>query len=190
MADDDLIEKTKRQIRKLVVEIGELARQEIDAREFYDGFLQRVVSCLAASGGAVWLGDARNLELAHSMNLPDLGRPLQSLRCHVMLLQKTLIAGNGAVVEPHWGEDDGEQPCNPTDWLLVLGVLKADRDPKGVAIREGRILASGLAKIERYPTGIIEIFQRPGAPPTTQHGYLKFVDQVCEIASSYPKNRR
>jgi hypothetical protein len=187
-ADSDLIEKTKRQIRAQVVEIARLARQDIDSLEFYQAFLDRVVSCLAASGGAVWtLSEAGTLELAYEMNFPEClqsgrpkGRPRffglisgllphlpggnpQDLKRHAMLLQKTLDGGEGIVIEPRWNAGDGDEACNPTEWLLVLGVLKVNGQPKG----------------------LVEIFQRPGAPPTTQRGYLKFVCQMCVLASEY-----
>lgn len=185
-ADCDLIEKTKREIRKLVHEIEYLAKRDIDELEFYQGFLPRVISCLAAQGGAVWtFSDSGALKLNCQMNLPAnlcvvarpqswtglfgawlrrgaRGRP-HDLQRHTALLQRTLSSGQSALVEPHWGEGDGDQACNPTDHMLILGVLMAGSRPKGV----------------------VEVFQRPGAPPTTQRGYLKFVDQVREIASRY-----
>ncbi|MEL7337359.1 MAG: hypothetical protein AAFN70_14285, partial [Planctomycetota bacterium] len=51
------IEDTKRQIRGLVNEIAALAKSGATAEEFYPEFLQRILSALAAPGGAVWLLD-------------------------------------------------------------------------------------------------------------------------------------
>jgi hypothetical protein len=169
--DPQLIEQTKQQIRGLVVEIAQLAKQQVDAREFYGAFLDRVVSALAAVGGAVWtLGDAGALELQYQINFREtrLADNQQNLQRHGMLLQKTMAAGEGALVGPHSGEGDGNLPANPTDFLLILGPLKVDQESKG----------------------IIEVFQRAGAPPTTQRGYLKFLLQMCELASDYLKNRQ
>ncbi|HWB12900.1 MAG TPA: HlyD family efflux transporter periplasmic adaptor subunit [Pirellulales bacterium] len=169
--DPHLIEQTKQQIRSLVVEIAQLAKRDIDAREFYGAFLDRVVSALAAAGGAVWtVGDAGALELQYQINFREtrLADNQQSLQRHGMLLQKTMASGEGALVAPHSGEGDGDQPGNPTEFLLVLGLLKVDREAKG----------------------LVEIFQRPGSPPTTQRGYLKFLLQMCELASEYLKNRQ
>ncbi|OYV87927.1 MAG: hypothetical protein B7Z73_09400, partial [Planctomycetia bacterium 21-64-5] len=91
-----------------------------------------------------------------------------NLQKHGLLLQKTMAAGEGALITPHSGEGDGNQPGNPTDFLLILGPIKVDQESKGV----------------------IEVFQRAGAPPTTQRGYLKFLLQMCELASDYLKNRQ
>ena len=38
--------------------------------------------------------------------------------------------------------------------------------------------------------GLVEIFQRPGAGPATQRGYLRFLTQMCEIASNYLNNHK
>jgi multidrug efflux pump subunit AcrA (membrane-fusion protein) len=169
--DPHLIEQTKQQIRNLVVEIAQLAKQDVGAREFYGSFLDRVVSALAAVGGAVWtVSDAGALELQYQINFREtrLADNQQSLQRHGMLLQKTMAGGEGALVAPHSGEGDGDQPGNPTDFLLIMGLLKVDREAKG----------------------LVEIFQRPGSPPTTQRGYLKFLLQMCELASEYLKNRQ
>ncbi|HVA50316.1 MAG TPA: biotin/lipoyl-binding protein [Pirellulales bacterium] len=169
--DPHLIEQTKNQIRGLVVEIAQLAKQDVNAREFYGAFLDRVVSALAAAGGAVWiLGEGGALELQYQINFREtrLADNQPNLQKHGLLLQKTMAAGEGALITPHSGEGDGNQPGNPTDFLLILGPIKVDQESKGV----------------------IEVFQRPGAPPTTQRGYLKFLLQMCELASDYLKNRQ
>jgi hypothetical protein len=169
--DPQLIEQTKHQIRGLVVEIAQLAKQEVNAREFYGAFLDRVVSALAAAGGAVWtLGDAGSLELQYQINFREtrLAENQQDLQRHGMLLQKVMAAGEGSLVGPHSGEGDGNQPGNPTDFMLILGPIKVDQESKGV----------------------VEVFQRAGAPTTTQRGYLKFLMQMCELASDYLKNRQ
>ena len=55
--DPRLIEQTKQQIRTLVNEIAQLAKSEVAPEEFHAEFLPRVVSALAAIGGAVWTFD-------------------------------------------------------------------------------------------------------------------------------------
>ena len=104
--DPQLIEQTKQQIRGLVVEIAQLAKQQVDAREFYGAFLDRVVSALAAVGGAVWtLGDAGSLELQYQINFREtrLADNQQNLQRHGMLLQKTMAGGEGLLVAPAFG---------------------------------------------------------------------------------------
>lgn len=169
-ADPALIAETKQEIRKRVIEITKLAKQDISASEFYGVFLDRVVSCLAASGGAIWTVDkAGGLKLAHRLNLPETLRDEKNagFELHAALLRKTLAEGEGALIPPN-RDQDHSNPGNPTDSLLVLGVLSVDLEPRGV----------------------VEIFQRVGSPHTTQRGYLKFVLQMCELANGYLRKHR
>ena len=63
--DQKSIESTKQQIRSLVNEIAKLSKTDIPAEQYYAEFLQRIVSALAAIGGAVWtLNERGKLELA------------------------------------------------------------------------------------------------------------------------------
>lgn len=168
---DPLIEQTKQQIRGLVLEIAQLAKQDMSAREFYSAFLDRVVGALMALGGAVWTkSESGALELQYQINFREtrLADNQQNLQRHGMLLQKALTSGEGSLVPPHSGEGEEGQPANPTDFLLILGPVKADQEPKGV----------------------VEIFQRPGASPTTQRGYLRFLLQMCELAGDFLKTRQ
>lgn len=170
IADPKLIEQTKRQIRARFVEISTLVNRDIDAKEFFRRFLEAVISSLAAGGGAVWmLSDGGILEIQEQFCLPDvrLAEGPQDSRQRYLLLEKTLFDGESTVIAPRTGDGDGDRPGNPTDFLLVLGVLSLDLRPKGV----------------------VEIFQRPGAPATTQRGYLKFLIQMCELANNYLDHR-
>jgi hypothetical protein len=170
MTDDELIKQTKMAIRRLVKEIADLAKRDISEVEFYRGFLERVVLALAARGGAVWLlGDADALELQYEINLHETGldEDQQGSRPHEMLLHETLLRGVGVAVAPHSAQGGSEQSGNPTEFLLIV-------EPLNIF---GEI------------AGVVEIFQRPGASPATELGYVKFLGQVCELASDYHKNR-
>ena len=167
---EPLIEETKRSIRGIVVEIVALAKQDVSEPEFFVAFLARVVSALAAKGGAVWmLGEGGKLALRYQYNLPEkfLAEIEESGEPHRRLLKEVLPAGIGALIAPHSPASDG-QAGNTTDYLLVVGVLQIDGEPRGV----------------------VELFQRPGAPPATQRGYLKFLQQMCELANDYLRSRR
>ena len=56
-SEERLVEQTKQQIRTLVREISQLAQSDIPLNDFFEGFLGRVVSALAADGGAIWMVD-------------------------------------------------------------------------------------------------------------------------------------
>lgn len=175
--DPNLVEQTKQQIRSLVAEIAKLAKTDVAPEEFYGQFLPRVVSALAAVGGAVWtLNPEGQLALQYQINIQDtkLRENEEQLAQHSRLLYKVLADGAEVLVPPRSGPGDvapvaGETPAaNPTDFLLVFGVLKTD--------------------LERV--GIVEIFQRSEVGPSTQKGYLRFLGQMCELAGDFLKSHQ
>ena len=169
--DHELVNKTKQQIRNLVSEIAELAKKETPADEFFEGFLNRTTSALASTGGAIWLTqpDSKALELQYHINLnhTSLASNQTAQMRHSLLLNKLLEAGEPALIPPHSGASESDQAGNPTESLLIVGPLKIDQ----------RVV------------GLVEIFQRAGAGPTTQRGYLRFLTQMCDIASDYLKTQ-
>jgi multidrug efflux pump subunit AcrA (membrane-fusion protein) len=167
--DPELVEETKQQIRVLVNEIAQLAASDLPESEFYEGFLNRVVTALAAHGGVIWDVSNGPLQVAHQIALRESGilANEENQMAHGRLLRKLIETGEPMLVAPHSGPGDESEGANPTEHLIVLGVLRADQDVQG----------------------ILEIFQRVGAPPATQRGYLRFVAQMCDLAGDYLKTR-
>jgi len=168
--DPTLVQQTKMQIRGLVNEITRLSQSNCSLEEFYDGFMNRVVSALASVGGAVWaLGANDNLELRYQINLAKARLDDEDSQFqHSVLLHSVLSSGQSVIVQPRSGSADEDEAGNPTDYLLLLATIK----------------------IDNQVLGIVEIFQRPGGGPTTQRGYLRFLLQMCDLASDFLKNRR
>lgn len=167
--DPESLAATKNEIRGLVAEIAQLSKSDIAPQEFYNAMLTRVVSALAGVGGAVWvLNEDRQLELEFQIGLhkTELATSQENQQQHGQLLGRALTSDEGMLVAPHSG-GTGAEGGNPTEFLLVLGALATEN--------------------QRY--GIVEIFQRPGTTSTTQRGYLRFLLQICELASSYLKSR-
>jgi hypothetical protein len=169
-SEERLVEQTKQQIRTLVREISQLAQSDIPLNDFFEGFLGRVVSALAADGGAIWMvDDEERFELQYQIGLQKTGlveRDDHQMQ-HALLLKKVITSGKPLMMAPHSGSVDDEEAGNPTDYLLLLGAVKIDQNVKGA----------------------VEIFQRPGAGPATQRGYLRFLVEMCEIVSDYLKSR-
>lgn len=170
--DPELVEQTRSQIRTLVQEIGDLAKSEISAEEFYEGFLVRTTSALASAGGILWIRQSvhRPFELKYQINVSQ--TPLASDESaqtrHSQLLQRVASRGEPALVPPHSGFQGSESAANPTDLLLIFGPLVVD----------GELV------------GLVEVFQRPGGGPATQRGYLRFLTQMSEVASDFLRNQR
>src|SRR5262245_20347022 len=74
VTDVALVAEMKHEINLLVQEIAELAGQDIEPEKFYSWFLTRVVSAMAAVGGAVWTPvEGGKLKLQYQVNLAQAG---------------------------------------------------------------------------------------------------------------------
>jgi multidrug efflux pump subunit AcrA (membrane-fusion protein) len=169
--DPELVEQTKQQIRNLVREIAQISKSEVAPVDFYDAVLSRIVTALAAVGGAVWtITETGQLTLEYEINLREtrLAENEESQVRHGRLLRKVIKGGEGMLSLPHSGSGNVEEGGNPTDFLLVLGPLKTANETAGV----------------------LEVFQRPNSSPTVQRGYLRFLLQMCDLCSEYLKSRK
>ena len=169
--DEQLIQQTKMQIRGLVSEIQKLAQSNCSIEEFNEGFLTRVTSALASVGGGIWkVGENGRLDLQYQVNLAatELADGEKAQAAHDLLLRRIIQNNEPVIIPPHSGSGDSEDAANPTSCLLVVERLVVDQ----------RVV------------GLVEVFQRAGSGPTTQRGYLRFLVQMCEIASDFLKNRK
>lgn len=165
------VEETKAQIRGLVNEIAQLSKSGATAEEFYPELLARIITALAAAGGAVWLLDEdRHLRLQYQINAEPsvLGSDSEDAIRHTRLIQRVANSGQSLLVPPYSGTTDGDAEGNPTRYLLCLGSLKHDGQHDG----------------------LIEVFQRPDTAPDTQRGYLRFLQQMCELAAEWLRSQK
>ncbi len=165
------VEETKQQIRGLVNEIAALAKSGATAEEFYPELLQRIVTALAAPGGAIWLlDDDRQMRLQYQINAEPaiLLEDGDDSQRHRRLIRRVTQTGQSLLVPPYSGTTDGDAEGNPTRYLLVLAPLKHDG----------------------HADGLIEVFQRPDTAPETQKGYLRFLQQMCELAAEWLRSQK
>ena len=169
------IEDARRQISTLIAEIADLSRQNLSPGQFYEQFLGRLVTALAAIGGVVWTATENNqLTLQYQMNLQHTGllESEDKKQQHGRLLYKVMnnpdvVSGNGVLVPPHSGAGEDEA-ANATGCLLVFGPLRTDLEM----------------------VGLVEIFQRPDVATEVQQGYLRFLLQMCELATDFLKSHQ
>ncbi len=169
--DPALIQQTKKELRQIVQEITQLSHSDILQGQFHEEFLRRVVSALAADGGAVWMeGEEGELTLQYQINYPaqSLVDDRAGQSRHGLLLRNVFQSCQPTLVPPRSGAADESEAGNPTEFLLIFATLK----------------------VEQQIVGVIEIFQRAGGGPTTQRGYLRFLVQMAELAGDFLKNRR
>lgn len=169
--DRKLIRETRDQIRALVDEITELSHSDCSPQEFYQGFLTRTTSALASVGGAVWsCEDPSKLALEYQINLSKAGLAGDEAAqlSHHQLLRQVVQRGEPVLVPPKSGGTAEDGALNPTSHLLILGPLV----------------------VNEKVVGVVEVFQRPEAGPTTQRGYLRFLVQMCKAAGDYLRNQQ
>jgi len=169
--DAATIEQTKQQIRGLVHEITRLSKSDLAPEQYYGEVMQRIVTALAAIGGAVWtLAADHRLRLDYQVNLSQHlldHRSEDSVR-HLRLLQHVLSSGQPQLVAPLSGSGQQDEAGNPTNALLVLAPL----------VSEDRV------------EGVLEVFQRPDAQPQSQQGYLRFLVQMSELVGEWLNSRK
>jgi len=164
-------------MRILVSEVAELSHLDIHPREFFDGFLTRVVQAMAAVGGAVWLLEqpkpwiirwwsGRTLRPTSTFNVPaELihGRS-RDAREHRRSLLNAVRWNTELVLPPQAALTEEQIGGNPTHQLLLVNPLC---DEAG------------------NPVGLVEIFQRPNENPVTRKGYAVFLKQMCELGNQF-----
>ncbi|MCE9546967.1 MAG: GAF domain-containing protein, partial [Planctomycetia bacterium] len=163
----DAVERAQQQIRTIVAEITQLARSDMEPREFFTRYVPRVIQAVAAVGGAVWTinGDGKSFDLLIGEHLPrtGVGPDRDSQAQHARLIGEAIVSGESLVIPAGPRAADEEDLGNPTPYLLLLVPLT----------NNGR------------PLGVVELFQRPGIPHSAQRGNLNFLKQMGELAASY-----
>lgn len=169
--DAATIEQTKQQIRGLVQQIAQLSRSEVEAEQFYAEVLQKVVTALAAVGGAVWtITPDKRLKLDYQININPqlLETDSEDAQRHLRLLQHVIASGEPKLAPPNSGPAEANAPGNPTNALLVLAPMQTDDSVEGV----------------------LEVFQRPDSQPASQQGYLRFLVQMSQLVGDWLKSRK
>ncbi len=169
--DAATIEQTKQHIRGLVQQIAQLSRSEMDTEEFYAEVLQKIVTVLAAVGGAVWtITSDKRLKLYYQINISRelLETESEGAQRHLRLLQHVISSGEAKLAPPQSGGVEPNSPGNPTNALIVLAPMLTDDSVEGV----------------------LEIFQRPDSQPASQQGYLRFLVQMSQLVGDWLKSRK
>jgi hypothetical protein len=155
----------RRAIRDLVSALAERCRTARTRREVYWDVLYTGVEALAAHGGAVWEFVA--------------GAPA--------VVQCGMGPGNQPNAEPSgaWHREQVEP------FLAFVAEKRASviappgeggACPAGVNPTDGLWLFAPIGDARETPCIILQIVQRSGTPESTQQGYLRFLQQICELA--------
>jgi len=163
---DENVENTKRHIRSLVSEIADLSKSEAPAAEYYPAVLQRIISALAAAGGAIWLvDDEGTMRMVHQIQMdPSLMQANNpAAGQHGRLLTRLFSQGRAELIPPMSGSGEEGGEGNPTRFLLVTAPLLANKQA----------------------VGLLEVLQRPDAPADAQRGYLRFLEHMTKLIGEW-----
>ena len=169
--DPGVLEQTKNQIKKLVAEIAELAETDIQPGEFYVEFLNRVIGAVAAQGGAIWFFDNQNqAKLQHQVEYRQTGLldNRQMMGPHDALLSLMVQAAQPQLIPPGATVEGMPNAGNPTNMALILAPMI----------------------VEKKTIGVLEILMDPTRRAVGQKSTLRFVGDLCDLASQYLKNRQ
>ena len=154
------------EIEGLIREVAEQARTDLPPAEFHAALLDRAIRGLAAAGGAVWVdGDGQKPTAQTQVRLVDvLPANGADVEQHLRLVAGAFHQPKARLIPPSSAGLDGAG--NPTPFSVLLGpVVVSDR-----------------------VAAVVEVFQRPGASPATQQGYLQFLAALCELGAEYQRN--
>lgn len=164
-ASGDDVNKVRERVLQLAREIERLSQADLEPRDFFQQFLDHLVGALGARAGAVWLNEGGRLQLLADVRLGETGfneNPMAH-RVNERLLVNVLQTGEAST---HSSRDDGDTQL-PTEHMIILGALSANKDC----------------------VGVVQLFQRPDAPDEARPGYLQFVEQMSGYASKYLERR-
>jgi len=167
MDDNPNLNQVRERVRQLAREIEELAGSAVPEEVFYTEFLRRLVLAMGAQAGVIWLlEDNRQIRLAYELNLEET-RFLENEQAgqqNSPLLNEILSTGQCRL----YGAGENPQYPPPTGHLHILGPILRDK----------------------ACIGVVQVFQRPDAPPQARAGYLQFVEQMCGHAARYLRLRQ
>ncbi|MDX2039161.1 MAG: biotin/lipoyl-binding protein [Isosphaeraceae bacterium] len=168
--DQGLLEQTKNQIKKLVGEIAELAESDVQPNEFYAEFMNRVIAAVAASGGALWLLDGKGgLKLHYQLEfrLTGLMDGRVKTQPHDALLGCMIQASQPQIIPPGATVEGMPAAGNPTSFALIIAPLFVDKQV----------------------VGLVEVLMDPTRKAASQKSTLRFISDLCDLATNYLKNR-
>lgn len=172
--DPQTVSDTRREIGKLVVEVEEIANQNIPPGEFFAEFLRRVNTALAARASAIWLKTPNgHLQLQYQINLQAVGLDQDDFvkQSHYEVLRRAMGQSKPMLIAPNSGpgiESEGINPPNPMPFLLVLAPIL----------------------VENEALGLVEVFQDANRRSSAQQGYLTFLSRMAGEVAKYLKNQR
>jgi len=183
VAGDDLVQRARREIAEIIREVAALARKPIDRSSFFSALIDRTVSAIAAEGAVIWdCCGAVPVAVVRTGRITDASIGDEAVRTHHCLLKEIAQSQAPTVVPATPQATDPNLPNNPTNYpaalVPILDLAPAD-DPQ----KDETQGAEPRAYVA--PKYVLEVFLENEAGVATQRGYLRFVAQMSDLASSF-----
>jgi multidrug efflux pump subunit AcrA (membrane-fusion protein) len=160
---DDVLDQEWLEFESLLNELSDIAKSHVPFEPFAKSLLEKSVQILAAAGGAIWMSDGQSPLQIECLVLPEADRQLLGQRFHQEILEAVRVLCDTIVLPPGETTVSGHTIENSTDFTLLLGPLKLDRDV----------------------VGLVEMFQRSTASVAAMRGNRRMLGLVCELASDH-----
>ncbi|HUG93612.1 MAG TPA: HlyD family efflux transporter periplasmic adaptor subunit [Planctomycetaceae bacterium] len=167
MVQATTVQNARQRILQMAREIEQLAQSGGPPEQFFQRFLQLLMSALGSRAGVVWmLGNGGMLNRFCEINLAEtnLHENPDALRLNQRLLVEVVSDGQAR----SYNSDDDRGVEIPSQHHIILAPLQ-----------------NGTESV-----GVVEMFQRQDCPRDARPGYLQFVEQMCGYASKYLERPR
>ncbi|MGC3990428.1 MAG: efflux RND transporter periplasmic adaptor subunit [Chthoniobacteraceae bacterium] len=178
MANETSLEAARSRIQRLIEEIAVLAKAELSSEEFFQKYLERVVSACDAKGGAVWLVGVRAQDQQPEFQL-----------CSQVEFASSLFQS-----------DEGQR----TSILKILNEVVKTRRPVIFIPSQGDAgdVAEGLNNRTPYPflhvplitkeqtVGVLQVWLQPYVAPNNFAEFVTFLQSLATHVDQHLQSRR
>jgi len=181
--DTSQFEQAKARIQNWVREIAALSRTNVPIADYFGQFLERVVRCVDAHGGAIWLLGNQEFQLLCEIRIDDIefktnpaqrSGILRSLKDVVENKRSLVVSALGPDVFPH----------------SVTSAPGAPLDESAIANQTSYPLFYVPLMVDQQAVGVLHIWQKPHRDPKANQDFITFLTSVSAYAESYLKSRR
>src|ERR1051325_8903854 len=181
--DTAQFEHAKARIQQWVREIAALSRTNIPLADYFAQFLERVVRCVDAHGGAIWLLGNQEFQLLCDIALDDIEfktNPTQ--RNSILRALKDVVENKRALVVSPLSPDLFPQSATSSSGSAV--------EEAAIANQTAYPLFYVPLMVDQQAVGVLHTWQKPHRDPKTNQDFITFLTSVSSYAESFLKSRR
>ena len=166
--DKSQIEAVKKRIRQILAELKALAKApDVTDQFFLEQLASRTIESTGAAGVTIWqVGEEGAVSVVHEVGSTSNNANLnaEQMTMHERLVRTVVASSRPTLIEPQAQDQSTGDIINPLAFLLLLKPLN---DPS------------------LQCSYVIELFQRPDIAAAARTGYMRYLEQIGEIFSSW-----